>query len=162
MRYPSLKIRGKTTLRSALPLNLKAPCSMSASSGLDSEAPAHLQLNTYPCWDTGLLQALKAWGLVFLQHFLKSPFSHFWKDSTLLRSSTHLNSILILNTSQKRSRYTLLRLAHKQQEIKVPKLDSNKITLGHPNLFPLFSTVLQGGVCVCVFIYYFNIYKLLN
>jgi len=39
----------------------------------------------------------------------------------------------------------LVRLAHKPQETRVPRLNSNKITLGHPNLFPLFSIVLQVG-----------------
>lgn len=39
----------------------------------------------------------------------------------------------------------LLRLAHKQQEIRVPKLDSNKIILGRPNLFPLFPSYASLG-----------------
>lgn len=57
------------------------------------------------------------------------------------------------------SRCKLLRLAHKQQEIRGLKVDSNKITLTTLICFPFFSAILQA--VWQRFIYYFNIYKLL-
>lgn len=126
-----------THLNSALLLNLKAPMlnvsifwiGLWGTQLTCSSIPAHA--GTLGCSRHSKL-------------FLKSAFSHFWKDSTPLRSSTHLKPILILDsTSYKHSQYMLLRLAHKQQEIRVHTLGSKKMTLGHSNLIPLISTVLQ-------------------